>query len=171
MTTEIPAEHPAGLTDDCLLAACDQHFTRRSGPGGQNRNKVETAVILTHRQSGISAEASEQRTQLDNRRVALFRLRLRLALQWRLPSRPSPSSLWRSRCKSKRISVSAEHRDFPTLIAECLDVLDGCQFNTTLAAEQLELSSSQLVRLLRQFPPALELLNTHRLANGKTPYR
>ena len=52
--------HPARLTADRLLGECSQKFMRRSGPGGQNRNKVETAVILTHRPTGVSAEANER---------------------------------------------------------------------------------------------------------------
>ena len=52
--------HPAALDPERLLAECDVRFTRRSGPGGQNRNKVETAVILTHRPTGITAEASDR---------------------------------------------------------------------------------------------------------------
>src|SRR3954470_4538553 len=66
--------HPARLHPDALAAECGFRTTRRSGPGGQNRNKVETAVILTHRPTGISAEASEWRTQGENRRKALVRL-------------------------------------------------------------------------------------------------
>src|SRR6202161_2135061 len=78
-------EHPAALDPELLAAECDFRATRRSGPGGQNRNKVETAVILTHRPTGISAQASERRTQGENRRVALHRLRLELAMMVRRP--------------------------------------------------------------------------------------
>ena len=44
--------HPAALDPDVLAGECEFRATRRSGPGGQNRNKVETAVILTHRPTG-----------------------------------------------------------------------------------------------------------------------
>ena len=55
-----PHDHPASLDDDRLLAECDQSFLRRSGPGGQNRNKVETAVVLRHRPTGLIAEKMDQ---------------------------------------------------------------------------------------------------------------
>ena len=72
--------HPAALPDDDLLSICNETRTRRGGPGGQHRNKVETAVVLQHRPTGLNAEANERRSQADNRRVALQRLRLRLAI-------------------------------------------------------------------------------------------
>ena len=52
--------HPAAIAADDLLQACTETRTKRSGPGGQHRNKVETAVILHHDQTGVSAEASER---------------------------------------------------------------------------------------------------------------
>ena len=66
---------------------------------GRNRNKVETAIVLVHRPSRIVAEATERRSQGENLRAALFRLRLNLALDVRRPVGPDepPSPLWASR--------------------------------------------------------------------------
>lgn len=161
--------HPAALALEQLDAQCDFRATRRSGPGGQNRNKVETAVILTHRPTGIVAEASERRSQGENRREALFRLRLKLALEVRSPSEPRstrPSPLWRSRLRGGRIVVNPEHDDFPALLAEALDVLEEHGHDAKLAAEALGCSSTQLVKFLAAEPRALGLLNARRAEAG-----
>jgi peptide chain release factor 2 len=46
-------------------------FTKSSGPGGQNVNKRETAVRVTHEETGISAFVSSQRNQAQNKEKAL----------------------------------------------------------------------------------------------------
>jgi len=52
----------------------EEVFSRSSGPGGQNVNKVSTAVTLVHRPSRISVTVQETRSQYRNRQLAVNRL-------------------------------------------------------------------------------------------------
>src|SRR5213594_400758 len=52
----------------------EESFARSSGPGGQNVNKVATAVTLRHCPSGISVTVQDSRSQAVNRKLARERL-------------------------------------------------------------------------------------------------
>jgi protein subunit release factor B len=85
--TRAAARRALALADPALLAECEETFFTGGGPGGQHRNKTESAVRLVHRPTGAAVTATERRSQAQNRAAALARLRERLV---GLARRPKP---------------------------------------------------------------------------------
>jgi len=158
--------HPAALPEQELLKECQLKRLKRSGPGGQRRNKVETAVQIEHTPSGLVAEANESRSPQRNQSTALQRLKIELALQIRMPPH-SPSDRWKQRCPSGKISINPEHADYPAILAEALDHIWHHQGEVKTAADELGCSASQLIKLLKRKPAALKLLNDYRAEQGR----
>jgi protein subunit release factor B len=84
---------------------------RASGPGGQHRNKTESAVRIHHLPSGVIVVATENRSQLRNRKLALERLVERLRAlnhrpktrrRTRVPRKAHENRLQRKRIQSLR---------------------------------------------------------------------
>ncbi|MEY2725109.1 MAG: Peptide chain release factor 1 [Planctomycetota bacterium] len=160
--------HPAAIPPAQLLEQCLQRRSRASGPGGQHRNKVETAIELVHHPTGLTSLATERRSQDANLQVALFRLRLLLALKVRsvASSDVNPSPLWKSRCHNQRIACNDRHTDFPAMLAEALDAVDAKDYDVRRAAAALGCSFSQLTRFIARLPEALEQVNLARAERG-----
>jgi RF-1 domain len=165
--------HPAQLPVELLLRDCDEQRTRRGGPGGQHRNKTETAIVLTHRPTGVSGQASERRSLAENRRVAVYRLRLNLALAIRLPAPALRvlADVWRSRSRNQRIGVAVDHDDFPAVLAEAIDFLQADNVEPARAARRLGVSTSQLLKLLRSEPAAWTWLARQRTERSLPPLK
>jgi hypothetical protein len=163
--------HPAALPLEELERQCDVTRTRRSGPGGQHRNKVETAIVIAHRPSGLRGEASERRSQSENLAVAWQRLRVVLALGMRTSweSDRQPLSLWQQRARGGKISINPDHADFGPLLADVLDRLAAVDWEPAAVAESLGVSNSQLVKFLKLEQRALQQLNDARSERGLHP--
>lgn len=188
MTPFIPGEsewpHPACLPEEALLRETNWSRGRGSGPGGQNRNKVETGIEMMHLATGITGRAGERRTVTENRRVAIKRLRLNLATQHRIgvPIGEIGSRLWFSRRQMpkrgpgqaepawgtfpSRIVVNPSHWDYPALLAEAMDVINAANYDMKRAGLRLQISTTQLLRLIAEHPPALAKLNAEREVMG-----
>jgi len=86
----------------------EETFYKSSGPGGQRKNKRETAVRIRHIPTGITVVATEHRSQAKNRQLAMERLKERLRARSRRRKRRIPTHI--PLTAKSRILESKRHR-------------------------------------------------------------
>jgi hypothetical protein len=158
------------LSDRDLLAECEVHTYRASGPGGQQRNKVESAVRICHVPTGVTAIAEESRSQLENRPRALRRLREAIAIHERssidLARFQPPAELSAVISAAGRIRVNDHNPAYPIAVAAVLDLLDAHGGRVSDAAKQLGVSTHHLVQFLADHGPVWAEANRIRQRHG-----
>ena len=168
------------LDDSALLAECEVDTYRASGPGGQNRNKVESAVRLRHKPTGISVIAEESRSQAENRARALRRLRKALALRVRHPVEPEGVPDAVRACidpaspagrRDGRLRVGLRDRRYLPAAGAVLDLLHALDGSVSATAARLGLSTGNLSGFLTADADLLAEANRLRAGFGLRPLR
>ncbi len=161
--------HPAMVDEETLLKEVIFDFGRASGPGGQHRNRKATACTATHMPSNVSGEATERRRQSENRKMAISRLRRTLAIQLRREldlTVFTNSALWEERRSGDSLAINPKHCDYPCILAETLDVIFASEFDMKIAASTLQITATQIVKIVSHENAALTWLNQQRKERG-----
>ena len=158
-------------SDRRLLAECEVHRYRASGPGGQHRNKVSSAIRLCHQPSGLVAVATESRLQNENRTRALRRLRAALALVARAPL--PEKIVWPEtvHVADRRLRVNDRNPAIHHVIAIVLDAFVESEGRLADAAGALGLTSSSLTRFLKEHQKAWREVSRIRSEAGLGPLK
>ena len=170
----IEGEHPATLSEETLLNDVTLDFGRSSGPGGQHRNRKATACTATHIPSDLSGEATERRRQSENRKMAISRLRRTLAILLRRELDTETyaiSELWESRRQGDRLPISPKHVEYPAILAETLDVLLACNFDMNQTSSILQISNTQILKIVSGDKAAITWFNDQRKEHDLKPLK
>ncbi len=173
------------LTDEALLGQCEVDTYKSSGPGGQHRNKVSSAVRLRHQPTGVCSQGDESRSQHSNRRQAIRRLRMNIACSIRhkvdisdeakLPAVVA-ECIFAPRGRSPeaakyKLDVGKRDARFWSVAAYLLDVLDSLEGKLADSARFIGISTSNMTNFLRVHRHLWAAAQQIRKAHNLSPIR
>lgn len=156
-----PISDYLALDDKALLAQCDLNVYRSSGPGGQHRNKVSSAVKLLHRPTKVGAHGDDSRSQHQNKALAVARLRMEIACRVRRPvdTAAAPPAVTQSclfvprgttlPAGVRRLQVGRKDARFWPVAAYLLDVLQAKEGRLADAAAVVGITTSNFVSVIQ----------------------
>lgn len=164
-------------SDDALIAQSEVDRYRASGPGGQHRNKTESAVRLRHKATGVSAIGEDSRSQSENKLHAVRRLRAAIALEVREPVRVEgyvPSARLAAFVAAGTPPLGAKTRltgTYWAAIGELLDLLVAGNLEIAATAQRLGITTGALSKLLLHDDQVARVVNDARRAKQMRPLR
>ncbi|KAG2304334.1 hypothetical protein Bca52824_032985 [Brassica carinata] len=182
VVSEVQGPNFLKYSDEELMKQCKFETFRVSGPGGQHRNKRDSAVRLKHLPTGIVAQAVEDRSQHKNRASALNRLRTLLAIKVRnkvdieayspppelLQILPPKSTI---RTSSSGSQIGPNNPKFVPGMQALLDVISASDGSIADSAKLLGLSTGGLSRLILSHDGLRMAVNCMRAAKGMKPLK
>lgn len=146
--------------DEALALQCRLDFHKTTGNGGQKRNKTSSAVRVIHQPSGMAAVGDEGRSQKLNRRAALHRLRMEMALRLREPYAEGEPVV-------AGIPPAPDSPRYPLFAALVLDAMAAAEWEIAEGAGLLNWSRSRLYSVLRRDGKLAAEVNRRRAEAGK----
>ncbi len=164
-------------SDDGLIAQCEVDRYRASGPGGQHRNKTESAVRLRHKLTGVSAIGEDSRSQSENKLHAVRRLRAAIALEVREPvflDGYTPPPRLAALVRGGTAPLGAKTRltgEYWAAIGDLLDLLVAGGLEIAATAQRLGITTGALSKLLLHDEAVGRAVNDLRRAANMRPLR
>ena len=164
------------LPPEDFLRQCERTPFQASGPGGQKRNRVYSAIRLTHTPTGLRAESASFREAARKLTDAVDKLRLALAIQGaqaegqESDDAGTPVALERIKPPANfpafRVKINPDHKDFPATVLHALAAFHVTNADLKITAGYLSVSPSAFARYLKLDKQVLAAANRLRVAAG-----
>ena len=160
-----------------MIGECEVDRYRASGPGGQHRNKTESAVRLRHRATGATAIGEDSRSQHENKQHAVRRLRGAIALAVREPVALegfAPSARLAALMAGGTAPLGERTRrtgEYWAAMAELLDVVEASGMEIANAARTVGVTTGALSKMLLHDDQVARWINDARRTRGLRPLR
>ena len=141
------------LEENEFLKHCVCDFYKARGPGGQKKNKTESAVRLTLKNLPIAATAAEDRKQSINRSKAVKRLKLQIAFECRLPAEK-----WQG-----QLDMNPANKLYPHFCAVLFDHFHENDWQMSTVANKYAISTNKLVKIIGKNDTLWQEVNRQRL--------
>jgi hypothetical protein len=164
-------------TDEQLIAQCEVDRYRASGPGGQHRNKTDSAVRLRHKQLAVTAIGEDSRSQSENKHHAVRRLRSAIALEVREPvaiETFTPSARLAALVAGGTAPLGAKTKqtgEYWAGMAELLDLLVAGALEIGTTAQRLGVTTGAMSKLLLHDEQVARVVNDLRRSKQMRPLR
>ncbi len=162
------------MEDAALLSECLVDAYRASGPGGQKRNKTSSAVRLRHKPTGLIVISEESRSQHSNKRNALRRLRMAIAVELRptdMAEIHNGGEFEPFVTPDARLRIAETNAAYALRLAQILDHVFIKNGSVNEVAQEIGVSASQVIRLLALDDGAFSQVNRMRESHGKPRLR
>ena len=149
------------MSDEELLNNCKTDHFIATGNGGQKRNKTSSAVRLSLKNSDISVTASEDRQQSVNKKRALRKMRIAIAMEMR----EEPKE-W-----GGQLDMNPKNPQYPLFVACLVDHLFDKAWQVSEVAKSMDISTGKLIKIIAKDDSLWQFVNKERQRSGYKPLK
>ena len=149
------------LSEEELVKLCKTDHYIATGNGGQKRNKTSSAVRLTLKDSNISVTASEDRQQSVNKKRAIRKMRIAIAMEMR-----EEAKAWQG-----QLDMNPKNAQYPLFVAFLTDSLFEHNWQVSEVAKSMDISTGKLIKIIAKDDTLWQYVNKERQKNGYKPLK
>ena len=149
------------MSDEELLNNCKTDHFIATGNGGQKRNKTSSAVRLSLKNSDISVTASEDRQQSVNKKRAIRKMRIAIAMEMR-----EQATEW-----DGQLDMNTKNTQYPLFIACLTDNLFDKNWQVSEVAKSMDISTGKLIKIIAKDDNLWQFINKERQRSGYKPLK